>query len=337
APASPASEAHSTSGMARRARLARERVPVMSCSGAGLSHQEVMDLGEGHVDGLAIPAALVFHGPGLDAAVAHHQAVGNAHQLHIGQHGAEARLVDVHQQDVVAPAAQFAVEILAGLAHAFGLVGIDRPDGDLEGRDGIAPDDAVGIVVLVDGGCDDAADADAVTAHDHGLFAAFLAEYLRAHGLAVLGAELEDVANLYAATDFQSALAVRARISAHHIADVLDAAGGAVTSPIDTGEMMAVAIGATGEIGEHCSGAVDNGGDGQVDGTDGADAAADGGFHFSLAGEGQGGRHAGEFFGFDVVEHVVASQHQRHQAAVLLALHDQGFHRALGTDAKVLA
>src|SRR5690606_32106924 len=199
------------------------------------------------------------------------------------------------------------------------------------------PDDAVGIVVLFDGGCDDAADADAVTAHDHCLFAAFLAEYLRAHGLAVLGAELEDVADLDTPSDFQGALAVRARIPAHHVADVLDAAWRAVAPPVDTGEMMAVAIGATGEIGEHCSGAVDNGGDGQVDGTDGADAAADGGFHFSLAGEGQGGRHAGEFFGFDVVEHVVASQHQRHQAAVLLALHDQGFHRALGTDAKVLA
>src|SRR5690606_35968153 len=129
--------------------------------------------------------------------------------------------------------------------------------------------DAVGVVILFDGGGHNAADADAVATHDHGLFAALLAEYLRAHGLAVLGAELGNVADLDTASGFQGALAVRARIPAHHVADILDAAWRAVAPPVDANEVMAVAIGATGEIGEHRRGAVDDGGDGQVDGADG--------------------------------------------------------------------
>ena len=70
-------------------------------------------------------------------------------------------------------------------------------------RDGHRPDDAVGVVILFDRGGHHAADADAVTAHLDGLFAALGVEIGRAHLLAVLGAEIKDLADFDAAMGLQ--------------------------------------------------------------------------------------------------------------------------------------
>jgi hypothetical protein len=63
-------------------------------------------------------------------------------------------------------------------------------------------------VALLDGGADDARDADAVAAHFHDLVLALLVEEGAFHRFGVLGAQLEDVADLDAAAQLQRALAV---------------------------------------------------------------------------------------------------------------------------------
>ena len=81
---------------------------------------------------------------------------------------------------------------------------------DLVRRERHRPDDAVLVVVLLDGRGDDARDADAVAAHLGRLLLAVDVEEGHAHGLRVLRAEEEDVADL----DAPVALEVAARRSA---------------------------------------------------------------------------------------------------------------------------
>ena len=70
---------------------------------------------------------------------------------------------------------------------------------DLEGCDGPGPDDAIGIVVLLDRGGHGARDANAIAPHDHGLLLALLVQKRAVHALGILDAELEDLAHFNAA------------------------------------------------------------------------------------------------------------------------------------------
>ena len=95
----------------------------------------------------------------------------------------------------------------------------------------------------------DARDADAVAAHLHQLRLAVLVEEGGVHRLAVLGAELEHVADLDAALDREHALAVGRGIAFDDVADVGHRVGlGQVAAPVDAGEVEALLVGAADEV-----------------------------------------------------------------------------------------
>ena len=92
-----------------------------------------------------------------------------------------------------------------------GLVGgVEKQDLAVKGRDGRREDDAVVVVVLLDGRGQGAGYADAVAAHNHVLLLSVLIEIGAVHGLGVLGAELEEMADLNALGELKPASAVRA-------------------------------------------------------------------------------------------------------------------------------
>lgn len=130
-------------------------------------------------------------------------------------------LLAVVEQDVEAGLAALVVDAL-GIRQLLFLLGVDGDDDDLERCDGARPDDALVIVVLLDGGGHRAADADAVAAHDERLLFTVLIEERRAHGLAVLRAEREDLAGLDAARHLERCAAVRARVALFDHAQVGD-------------------------------------------------------------------------------------------------------------------
>ncbi len=173
--------------------------------------------------------------------------MGHAQQLHVGEHHARA-LFTVVKQHVHAGGFQFGVELLGQLGHAHWLVHVHRHDGHFERGDGVRPDDAVLVVVLLDGGGHQTGDSDAVATHLHGDGLAALVQHARLHGFGVLGAELEDVAHFDAALEQQLALAARARVAFHHVAQVGNLVGGDVAIPVGPGQVEAGLVGATDEV-----------------------------------------------------------------------------------------
>ena len=93
----------------------------------------------------------------------------------IDEHDAAA-FVAVVEQHIEAECGQFIMQFLRSFAHCRTLANADGHDGDIEGRDRLRPDDAALVVVLLDGGGDDARNADAVAAHFHRLLRAFFIE-----------------------------------------------------------------------------------------------------------------------------------------------------------------
>ena len=136
-------------------------------------------------------------------------------------------------------------------------------------------DDAAFVVALLDGGADDARDADAVAAHFHDLVLALLIQERAFQRLGVLGAQLEDVADLDAAAEFERPLAVGRRIALDHVADVGD--GGRwrqVAAEIDAGEVEAFLVGAADHVAHHGDTAVGHHLAGEADRADVAGLAA---------------------------------------------------------------
>src|SRR5579884_560158 len=142
----------------------------------------------------------------------------HADQVHVLELDADA-LLAVVQQRLDMPHLERAIELVRGAA-LLRIAGIGDQNGDLKRRDADGPEDAVLIVVDLDGGGHRAADAQPVAAHEDGLFLAGLVLVERAHILAVLGAQLEDVPDLDAARLPQMAVAARAPIPGYGRADV---------------------------------------------------------------------------------------------------------------------
>ena len=204
-------------------------------------------------------------------------------------------------------------------------------------RDGVRPDNTVVIVVLFDGGGDDTRHADAIAAHRHGNKAAVLTLAGGLHGLAVPGAELEDVAHLDTAADAECARAVlatglrcRARVSGQDVAQVSDRGLGQVAAPVHALEVLVVAIGAAHEVAEARGALVGDDGDLESHRADGAGFAAGFQFHLARGDERQGLRHLWNFFRLDGVECVVTAQDQGDHTAH--AFHQQGLDCLLGID-----
>ena len=133
----------------------------------------------------------------------------------------------------------------------------DRAQHHRERRDRVRPDDAARVVVLLDGRAEDARHADAVAAHLHQLRLAGLVEEGGVHRLAVLGAEVEHMADLDAALDGEHALAVGRRVAGDDVADVGHQVGlGQVAAPVDAGEVEVFVVGAADEVVHRGHGAV---------------------------------------------------------------------------------
>jgi hypothetical protein len=125
--------------------------------------------------------------------LAYVDAIGNADQVGVFEFDA-GTLVSVIKQHVEACGIELGGERLAGFGER-GVGRIGHGDDDREGRDRRRQPEAVLVVRLLDGRGENALDADAVAAHDGHDFLAVGVEHARAHGLGVLVAELEDVAD----------------------------------------------------------------------------------------------------------------------------------------------
>ena len=111
--------------------------------------------------------------------------------------GAECRELRVRELDARARVAvvvaalrcrrrELGVQPVGGFTDALGLRRVDGHEHHLEGRDRLRPDDAARIVVLLDGGGNDARHTDAVAAHVQRDRLAGFVEHRGLHGLAVL-------------------------------------------------------------------------------------------------------------------------------------------------------
>ena len=194
--------------------------------------------------------AAVFERAGREAALADDDAMRDADQLDVGEHrpGTQAAIVE-HDFDA-GVATSSSIKLFGFFAHGRVLVRVDRADRDAPRRHRLRPDDAGGVVVLLDRRGDDAADADAVAAHLHHARLAGVVEHGRAHRLGVFLAELEHVADFDAARDLQRAVAVGRRIAFDDLADVGDARDARVALPVRAAIMRAVLVAAADEIGE---------------------------------------------------------------------------------------
>ena len=150
---------------------------------------------------------LVFHQAFFEASVADGDAVRYANQFPVGKHGTGA-LATVVQDDVHASGQQVAVQLLGGGFDLGAAVGTDGADHHGERRQSVRPDDALGVMVLLDGRRWQTGDADAVAAHLEGFGFAVFVQKRGVHGLAVLGAEVKNMTHFNAALDGQHALAV---------------------------------------------------------------------------------------------------------------------------------
>jgi len=182
--------------------------------------------------------------------------VRHANQFPVGKHGARP-FVAVVQNDIHAGCKQFLIKLVSGDFDVRETVGADAADHQGEGRDGVRPNNAPLVVVLLDGRCREAGDADAVAAHFQKLRLAVFVQERGVHGPAVLGAEVEHMADLNAALDGQHTLAVGRQVAGNHIAEVCNQVRlGQVAAPVDAGHVEVGFIGTANPVSQRCGFAV---------------------------------------------------------------------------------
>ena len=254
----------------------------------------------------------------------------DAEQLVVRELHARAGIAVV-EQHFDAGSREFAVQALGDLADALGLLQIDRDQRHGERGDGLGPDDALVIVVLFDGRRHDARHTDAITAHEHRHGLALLVEHRGVHGLAVLAAELEDVAHLDAAGDAERALAGGARVAGHDVADVHHLGLGQVAAPVDPRQVHVAPVGAANEVGCLRGRAIGVNLQLQARRADEARLAPGGGAHLLGSRHLERGEHAGQLLRLDCIQFVIAPHDERDHAAVR-ALDQQGLEALRGID-----
>ena len=102
-----------------------------------------------------IAPVLVLELVGGETLVANHHAMRHADQVGVGEHCAGPRTTIV-KQHFDAGSGEFRVELLGCGLRRGRFVGIDRADDHAKRRDRVGPDDAVGVVALLDDGGSDA-------------------------------------------------------------------------------------------------------------------------------------------------------------------------------------
>src|SRR5476649_587996 len=268
-------------------------------------------------------AALVFKIAFSQTTVTDHDAVRNPDQLHVGELDTRAGLlVAIIEQHFETGGGQFGVQLVGCLANSFGFVAQGHQR-DLERCQRVAPDDAVLVVVLLDGSGHHARNTDAVAAHGQRHWLAVFTQDLAFQGFAVLGAELEDMPDFNAAFDFQGAFAVRARIASHYVAQICYGRNWQVSLPVHAEIVLVVDVGADAKVAHQFYRAVDDARQWQVQRAKRACTGADGGTQFSFGSHDQRAGNQLQVSGFDFVEFVVAPNDQRDQLAFFGSVYHQ--------------
>ena len=119
---------------------------------------------------------------------------------------------------------------------------------DLIGGDGDGEDEAAVVVVFFNNAGKEAADADAIGAHDDGGGFAILTEVGGAEGVCVASAEFEDVADFDTTGGAEFATAFDAGATGFGDGDVCDDVGFEVAAVVDVDVVIVFLIGAGDEV-----------------------------------------------------------------------------------------
>ena len=192
-------------------------------------------------------AWLDLHDTFAEVARADDEAHGKAEEIGVVElHAGGLRAVI--EEDVDAGLAELGVNPVGrfGYGRVFRVQGDDcglvRSDGSWEAH-------AALVMVLLDGSGEEPPDADAVAAHGGKVAPAFGVQEGGVHGLGEDGAELEDMADLYAAHSLEGAVAARAGVARLDGGDVRDEVHGEVPGVVDVAEVVIVPVGARDEVG----------------------------------------------------------------------------------------
>src|SRR5438874_6431178 len=230
-------------------RNGRTRAAGVAASSPQARAHELERAVRGELGARALAPLAVLESAGLQAAIRHHQPVRDPEQLGVGELDARAR-VTVVVQHLDSGGGELGIQAVADLADTSGFLQVQGYENHLKGRDRRRPDDAALIVVLFDGRGHDARHTDTVAAHVERGLAARLIEHQRLHGLAVLAAQLEDVADLDAARDLQPAGAGRAGIALDDVAQIRGDGAAHVALPVHARQMHVLLVGAAHEVRE---------------------------------------------------------------------------------------
>ena len=135
------------------------------------------------------------------------------------------------------------------------------------------------------------------------------------------------MAHFDTACEFQTAFTIGTLIAFDHVAQIDKLRLGGIAAEVEAGVVLVVFIGANHPIGAFFGGEIGIHAAGETHGAERAAIGAELGTDLRGVGHGERGFHAGEFFGFDVVEFVVAAQEQQHDFACFFAFHHNGFER----------
>src|SRR5659263_571084 len=149
---------------------------------------------DGDGDPIAGTACLDLDGSFSDALLAHDDLVRPTDAVRVGELNARA-FVTVVEDDVKTDRRALAPDALGDRRDHIVADG-ERQDRDLQRSDGHRPRDAGLVAVLLDDGRERPRDANAVAAHEEGLFDARFVRECGAHRLRVARSKLEDLADL---------------------------------------------------------------------------------------------------------------------------------------------
>ena len=208
----------------------------------------------------------------------------------------------------------------------------DRHQGHLKRRGGRGPDDALVVMMLLDGRGDQPGDADAVATHRQRHRLALFVQHGRTERLAVLTPELEHMAYLDRPRDAQGA-AVRRGVVLGDIAQIGAGRQRHIAPPVDAEIMLAFLIGACGKISDHRDAVIRHDRQRHVDRPERSRPRPDGSPDIGLIGHGQRLGDLVQTLGLQGIELMVAAHQQCHQAmriglGLFSRCHDQGLDRA---------
>lgn len=204
------------------------------------------DLVDRHVLALARSTVLELNGAILKAALAQNHLIREAHEVVIGKLKART-LIAIVDDDLDTLGTQAINNLLADGSALF-LLGIKRNHRDLVRGNGDRPDDTVLVVVLLHDGSKRAGHAHAVATHDKRLLLAVLVHKGGAHGLGILGTQLEDLRDLDAASSRERLAAVRAGIAGNDGDQICPLIDGKVALGAGTGKVIIDLVGTAGPL-----------------------------------------------------------------------------------------